>query len=109
MLGRILAVELALGMIAESVSTIGTGYLLEYHSAETTSLCLAGIGFVVTAGWTLYHVTGHGVARMSSSIGGGSSSSNHDDTEELERATSATVPLLRETRGVHHRALRNEQ
>jgi hypothetical protein len=66
MLGRIMAADNALALLAESGSAFLGGYLLDVDTftPESISLLIAALGFVLTMGWTGYHVTGHGVARI---------------------------------------------
>ena len=63
-LGRVLAVDNALALLAESLSALLCGFLQDHVclSAEQVTLITATTGGVMVGVWSIYHIMGYGAA-----------------------------------------------
>lgn len=65
MMGRVLATDFAIALLAEALSAYYCGVLLDKHglSAYQVSFILAIFSLVLTIAWTVYHSSGHGALK----------------------------------------------
>jgi MFS family permease len=70
MLGRVTSIELAITLLANMVSALGAGALVDRAGVtpEQLSLGLAGVGSVMLSLWTVYHLQGRGAGEHEAQI-----------------------------------------
>jgi hypothetical protein len=84
MMGRVLATDYALALLAEALSAVYCGVLIDHGlSAYRVSFLLAILGLFFTLGWSVYHISGHGAKKF-----------RHTDSDELSSEHESNTSTL---------------
>jgi hypothetical protein len=83
MMGRVLAIDFAIALLAESLSAYYTGVLLDKEGLSTyqVSFLLAIFSLVLTVVWSVYHISGHGAIKYQKDDSTDSTKSGEQDTD----------------------------
>jgi hypothetical protein len=90
MLGRVLAADYALALLAEALSAYLCGFLIDQAglSAYQVSFVLAALTTLLTVIWSWYHISGHGAGKYKSEI---LSPQKRRDTDEPSSSESSSL------------------